>query len=341
MDLSVLIPTYRRPEGIERCLCELAKHGSDAPFEVIVGLDGDRAETPDPSIPETLAARTRFVCPGRVGLPILRGEMLSAAAGNIVLWLNDDAYPQPGLLRAHLQAHNESGRPRVVAGRARWFPVEHPTLFDRVVQQSDLVFFRQPEDEEIRETDYRNCFGLNMSFPRVLALEAGGVACVEEHYGYEDIEIAWRLHRAGAQCVYHPGALVLHDHRYGPRDVHRREYLLGRAARAFAARNSAFSSELFGIDLNDNHVLEGFRHAIELGWRDALRIERSFLGLEAIGPDAADDALLPLLAEHWVLLKRLLWRWGVLDAHHGIPGRWSLLSETAQERVLCNAPDPV
>lgn len=334
MDLSVLIPTYRRPGGIDRCLSELAKQVGDASFEVIIGLDGDPAETPEPRVPNELAAQTRLMRPGRVGLPILRAQLLSAATGSIVLWLNDDAYPQPGLLTAHLRTHSASDLPLVVGGRACWFPVEHPTLFDRLVQHSDLVFFRQTDDGGIQDSDYRNCYGLNMSFPRERALDAGGVACVEEHYGYEDIELVWRLSRAGTRCVYHSGALVLHDHRYGPRDVHRREYLLGRAAGAFARVNPAFTGELFGVDLNDSRVMMGFGRTIEFGWRDALRIERSFFSLDRLEPEAAEDALLPLLAEHWVLLKRLLWRWGVLDAHRGIPERWSLLCETSPGDVL-------
>jgi len=341
MDLSVLIPTHRRPEAIDRCLSHLAAQHCDALFEVIIGLDGDEQGTPRPIIPESLVNKTRLVRPGRVGLPRLRRAMMQDASGRIVLWLNDDAYPQPGLLAAHLQAHREASTPRVVAGQAQWFPVEHPTLFDRLVQQSDLVFFQQPDGSESCATTYRNCFGLNVSFRRDMALEVGGVAEVDEYYGYEDIELAWRLSRGGAECVYEPRAVVEHDHRYRAIDVHRREYLLGRAAWAFAHASPEFACELFGCDLRDPLVTEQLSTAVDLGWRDALRIERSFLSLGDHGPESVDADLLPVLAEHWVMLKRLLWRWGVLDAQRGIASRWSLLRETASESVLCALQDPV
>ncbi|MFG0245866.1 MAG: glycosyltransferase family 2 protein [Phycisphaerales bacterium JB052] len=341
MDLSVLIPTHRRPEAIDRCLSHLASQRCDALFEVIVGLDGDQQDTPRPTIPESLVNKTRLVCPGRVGLPRLRSQMMRGASGRIVLWLNDDAYPQPDLLAAHLQAHLDASTPRVVAGHARWFPVEHPTLFDRLVQESDLVFFQQPPGSAPQPTTYRHCFGLNVSFEREMALEVGGVAEVDEHYGYEDIELAWRLARAGAECVYESRALVEHDHRYRAVDVHRREYLLGRAAWAFAHANPDFAGDLFGRNLREPSVVESFLTAIDLGWRDALRIERSFLSLGDQGPESVDASMLPVLAEHWVLLKRLLWRWGVLDAQHGIASRWSVLRETTPESVLCALQDPV
>lgn len=339
MDLSVLIPTYRRPRAIEHSLRALSAQRVEAAFEIIVGLDGDHSTTPDPIIPASIRDRTSLLREGRVGLVRLRQAMLSKARGRIVLWLNDDAYAESRLLHTHMQAHRLSEQPCVVAGRALWKPIQHANLFDRLVQASDLVFFTQPEHR--CTIDYRNCYGLNMSFPREVATELGGVAQVHEHYGYEDIELAWRMAKAGASCVYEPGAIVTHDHRYTPQDVHRREYLLGRAAYAFAHANPVFTTELLRVDLREQSILESFEIAIRLAWRDALRIESTFLALGQHAPQSVPDDLLHVLAEHWVLLKRLLWRWGVLDASRGIESRWSLLAETSPDQVLRAASIPV
>lgn len=339
MDLSVLIPTFRRPDAINTCLSHLAKHPPDARVEYIVGLDGDSSITPDPDIPESIKEHTRLLRPGRVGLLKLRQEMMEQARGKFVLWLNDDAYPEPELIHTHLVAHAASSHPRVIAGRAIWSRVQSPNLFDRVVQETDLVFFTQSTTRT--ECTYRNCFGLNMSFPRELAIRSGSVADVSEHYGYEDIELAWRMIRSGAACTYEPEALVTHDHRYTPQDVHRREYLLGRAAYAFAYANPDFATELFRVDLRDRFILESFEISIRLAWRDALRIESTFLTLDQHSPQSMPDDMLHILAEHWVLLKRLLWRWGVLDASRKIESRWSQLAETSPEQVLKTAPIPV
>lgn len=339
MDLSVLIPTYRRPQAIEQCLRAFSTQSIEAAFEIIVGVDGDHSTTQDPVIPAPIRDRTSLVREGRVGLVRLRQAMLSRARGRIVLWLNDDAYAESGLLQAHLHAHRLSEGPRVVAGRALWKPIQHANLFDRLVQSSDLVFFTQPEHR--CTIDYRNCYGLNMSFPRELATKLGGVAQVKENYGYEDIELAWRMIRSGATCIYEPDAIVNHDHRYTPKDVHKREYLLGRAAFAFAHANPEFATELFRVDLREQSVLESFEIAIRLAWRDALRIESTFLALDQHAPLSVSDDLLHVLTEHWVLLKRLLWRWGVLDASRKIESRWSQLAETSPDQVLGAVPIPV
>lgn len=332
MDLSVLIPTYRRPEALRTCLMQLAAQHSVFDFEIVLGIDGDLDATPEPEIPVNLQEHVRIIRPGRVGLLKLRRLMLVDAKGQYVLWMNDDAYPHAGLLDAHFRSHKEGIGPRVVAGRAIWKPIEQTNMFDRIVQQSDMVFFTQPERRSA--VDYRNCFGLNMSFPRALAMKIGGVADVDEHYGYEDIELAWRMVRAGASCIYEPEAVVTHDHRYTPTDVHRREYLLGRAAYAFAHANPDFAMELFKSDLRECTTLDQFSASISLAWRDSVRVERTFLELTQCPVDAVSDGMLPIFTEHWVLLKRLLWRWGVLDASRGIVSRWSILSQTSPDQVL-------
>ncbi len=339
MDLSILIPTFARPDAINRCLRELASQSvildDSAQVEIIVALDGPADRTPDPQIPSAVRSCTRVTRHEHSGLIKLRRIMQQQADGDIILWLNDDAYPQPGLLRAHLDVHTQHA-PCVVAGGCDWQPIadaDHPDLFDLIVQQSDLVFFQEPTQQRgVHATDYRNCFGLNMSFPRSLADQAGGVPDMPPIYGYEDIELAYRIQNAGAQLLRAPHARVTHDHRYRPLDVHRREYLLGQAAWHFARVSPGFAMGLFGRDLTHADTLDYFEQALEQERRDAIRIERSFLAnagipLDALVDDPAHrDRILSMLAEHWLPLKRYLWRWGLVDASRGRDGGWSTLS---------------
>lgn len=345
MRLSVLIPTYQRPDRIERCLAALAadaessQSDSASPppnFEVIVAIDGGLeppgSEHPDPAVPESIATNTRIVRLPRVGVIGARKELLRLAGGDIVVWLNDDSLARPGLksglLRAHTEMHT-SDTPRVVSGRAVWVPAPQPDLFDRLVEDTDLVFFTQPRDAdgEPYRIDYRNCFGLNMSFPIALAREAGGLPEIAEVYGYDDIELAHRLEQAGAQIWRTTEAVVDHDHRYRPLDVVRREYLLGRTAWHYAGVNPGFCLDLFRRDIRSPEELEFCARAVERDRGDASRIERTFVGLASLPADAASPELLPTLAQHWTPLKRYLWRWGLLDAASGQPSRWAPLND--------------
>jgi len=336
MELSVLIPTHGRPEQLRACLDHLLPQIQASQHEVIVGVDGGGDQGVQCGALECL----EIACYPKIGYIEVRRELMSLARGRVVLWLNDDSYAQPGLVRSHLDAHQAS-EPRVVVGHSPWARIASPTLFDRLIAETDLVFFQKSHSDEPYAVGYRDCYGLNMSFPRMLAEEVGGVPSMPDVYGYDDIELAYRMSNAGAVCWYAPDAAVVHDHQYTPVDIHRREYQLGRAAWSYAIANPEFAAAIFGCDLQDQGVHSLFEASISTAWRDATRIERSFLGLSQLPPQGIDERLLPMLAEHWVLLKRVLWRWGVLDAARGIAGRWSFLRETTPDQVLRPIPDPV
>lgn len=333
MLVSVLIPTFQRPAMIDRCLRHLDQRADSCAFEVVVGVDGATGETPEPVVPEGLRGRTRVVRFPRLGIIGVRRGLLELARGEIALWLNDDSLAQPGLIDGHAAMHRGAGT-RVVSGGVDWQPVERPTLFDRVVQSTGLVFFRQSDDGTqdgavggAYRVDYRNCFGLNMSFPVGFARGAGGIPEIGEVYGYDDIELAHRLAASGAEIWRAPGARVVHDHRLSSGDVHRREYLLGRTAWHYAGVNPSFAMDLFGRNIRGADELAYCAAFLARERRDAQRLEASFLGLADLDADDAGLAVLPLLAEHWTLLKRYLWRWGLLDAARGIAARWSLLRD--------------
>ena len=336
MELSVLIPSYQRPDKLRRCLHELLPQLDSSDHEILIGVDGGQ----DPKLPGAIQGQVKLNLYHKVGYIAVRQALMEQARGRVVLWLNDDSIATPDLLRAHLDSHQHH-EPRIVVGRSSWKPVEDPTLFDLVVQETDLVFFRQAQGAHKTELGFRDCYGLNMSFPRLLAERVGGVPEMPDVYGYDDIELAYRMIKGGARAVFEPSAEVIHDHRYDPRSVHRREYLLGRAAYAYAKVNPRFAEELFGVDLQHPETAVHFKIAIRLCWRDAIRIEHRFLSLDAISPDSVRPELLQMIPEHWVLLKRLLWRWGVLDASRGMGPRWSLLRETSPESVLKPIANPV
>jgi len=326
MDLSVVIPTHGRPEKLSHCLAALAEQETSADWELIIGVDGPADETPDPVIPAPLTARTRVIRYPRSGLISIRSRTLDEASGRTVLWMNDDAYANPGLIESHAAAHRDGGLV-VGAGKAEWKPIDSPTLFDRIATSTDLIFFQKHSAGSTPGTiGYRDCFGINMSFPVEAAKEAGGLPVLDRVYGYEDIELAYRLREHGASIVEVPGT-VTHDHRYSASAVMRREYSLGRAAAAFAELNPAFTRDLFGRDVLAESYLDYIRSSLGAERRDAERIERTMLSFEAMPADAASDDLLPALAEHWIPLKRYLWRWGLLDASIGQPERWSRLAE--------------
>src|SRR5262249_21712100 len=143
MDLSVVIPTYRRPDKLAACLEAFARQDIDPRrYQVLVGLDGEdeageraaaeawrRAGAP----PEGL----RVVVCRRQGYNAVRNRLLELAQGRTLLSVNDDIVPDPGFAQAHRREHERAereGRVVIVSGYSPWKLPAPDTLLDRLVR---------------------------------------------------------------------------------------------------------------------------------------------------------------------------------------------------------------
>ena len=337
MKLSVLIPTRGRPAKLARCVSDLAGQDlSASDFEVVVGLDGrdDRAgEAATDAWHEAGGDRRRLriiTCP-RAGYIDVRHHLLSELHGEFVVSLNDDVRPSPGLLAEHLRAQQAAlaaGRPAVIVGHSPFVEHPNPTLLDHLVARTSMVFFYSTMDgaDPNRDWGFRHCFGLNFSAPLDLVRRVGGFPSMPDTYGYDDIELAYRLAtRFEMPVLYRPEALAEHDHRYEPIDLLRREFNLGIAAWRYAALNPAFALAVFGRDITHADEIAYCRRFVDRERETAVRLERSFLRLGDLPASCLAGAyvndLIELVYQQHLLLKRYVWRQGLLhEAGGGVPG---------------------
>lgn len=207
MRISVVVPTYQRRDVILRTLDTVFRQELDGEYETIVVVDGSTDGTAD-------ALRTlRPPCAFRIieqpnrGLSAARNAGLRAARGEIVLFLDDDLLCDPGLLRAHSDAHRE-WQNTIVCGAIKPGPGTENLAFDlhrRVLRNAGSTAL---EGGELRWPSV--AFGANDSAPREILLRAGGYdeAFVNMR---EEVELGIRLWKAGIRNRYHPGAVVHHS----------------------------------------------------------------------------------------------------------------------------------
>src|SRR5260370_18870095 len=96
MKISVLVPTYRRPADLARCLAALRRQAR-APDEVIVVVrpedDATHERLADPAVRGKLALRVALVdVPGQVAA---LNPRLNVAAGDVLAITDHDAAPRP------------------------------------------------------------------------------------------------------------------------------------------------------------------------------------------------------------------------------------------------------
>lgn len=335
MLVSVLIPTYARSTKLSNCLAALAAQSLDpSKYEVIVGFDGPDASAQEQALATWKASGGKahldlVPCP-RQGYTLVRNQILERAKGTLLVSLNDDVRPSPDFLNIHATEHArrqaEGKAPSIIVGASPFCRREPESLLDRLVRSTSMVFFydameREPQDPE-RDWGFRHCFGLNFSAALAQVREVGGFFARPHLYGYDDIELGFRLARKfDLPVLYRPEALAPHDHFYKPADLVDREHKLGVAAWYFAQANPAFGLACFGRDICRPEELSYSREFLSSERTAADRIRESFLRVGEIPGSVADgvhgDKLLQMLQQQFLLLKRWTWRAGLLEAAEG------------------------
>lgn len=220
MRLTVLIPTYRRPTDLERCLVALRAQ-ERTPDDVIVVARADDRETA-----ALLALRPADPVPVRTAIVAEPGQVaalntgLRAADGDVIAILDDDTAPWPDWL-SRIEAHfQRSPRLGGLGGRdmirADGFPAEPDTR-----QVGRLTWYGRWTGQAHRGVgpprEVELLKGCNMSFRRTAIT---GVWFDPRLLGsgaqwFNDAAFSLAVKRAGWQVVYDPAVRV--DHYLGAR----------------------------------------------------------------------------------------------------------------------------
>jgi len=234
--VTIVIPTLGRAQLLGRVLDRLAgQRGSPADFEVIVVADAKEQDLG--SVAKVISGRPyalRLLQAGRDGVSAARNAGWQAATGELVLFFGDDMLPHPRLLREHLRWHERRPDDRVaVLGHVRWARELRLTPFMRWLDHG--VQFDYPR---IRGTDagWGRFYAANVSLKRSLLKRSGGF---DETYrfGYEELELAYRLNALGLRLLYNRRAVVEHLHPPTIEEWQRRMAVVAGAERRFVAEH--------------------------------------------------------------------------------------------------------
>ena len=201
MRVTVAIPTYRREQVLVDTLTFLLEQ-VPRPSKILVM---DQTERHDPQTDKQLselAARCEitWVRLAEPSIPKAMNQALLLSTTEIVLFLDDDVRPEPGLINAHAMAHQKT-RAAIVAGR-----VLQP--WDEGVDYSSSTAFHFATEQPAMITEF---MGGNFSVSRERALELGGFDenFVRVAYKFE-AEFAHRWLAAGRSIMFEPRACVHH-----------------------------------------------------------------------------------------------------------------------------------
>ena len=230
-EVTVIVCTLNRASALDRCLEHLAASGSQlaAAWEVIVVDNGSTDDTPDVVTRWTELLPVSFLRENRRGLSVARNTGLRAAAGRITAFIDDDCIASREWLRAILAAHARLSGVAGIGGRVSlWVRSDLPVSlrdFDDATEIEDLqaVMSRLIGCNFSARTDVLRAIG---GFDQRLGT---GTAAMSG----EDLDLFYRMLRAGFRLSYDPAVHVFHAHgRTSNEQLSQlmRGYLIGRGA---------------------------------------------------------------------------------------------------------------
>ena len=205
--LSVVIPTFNRPDALPRTLAALANQ-TVRDFELVIVEDA-KNEAPIPEADPRL--NPRVLRADRPGASHARNTGWRAATEPVVLFLGDDIIPAPDLLARHAALHDEHPDDRVgVLGYVEWAHELKRTAF--MVWLDQGIQFNYPSINGT-EAGPGHLYTANVSLKRAALEQVGGFDAERFPFLYEDIDLGVRLFEDGFRLVYDADARAEHLHK--------------------------------------------------------------------------------------------------------------------------------
>jgi len=302
MTVSVIIPTYERPDELRRCLATLLRQTA-LPTELIVVDDGGLGQIP---LGEELAragVRCRYVKKDRPGLTESRNAGIEISTGDVIVFLDDDVTLEPGFIEGLARAYArdpeqriggvggviEPERPLTASRRVRYLfdrifllsgPVE-----GRVLRSGAFVSFGTTPYPIDGEREVHFLPGCAQSYRREVFETMRFTEGYRDHAFGEDKDFScgvaqrWRLVvTPAARCRHHHAAPMRPDHwTFGRKRIVGR-YLFYRRH----VRKNAITRLLFWYSLSGYFVARTTIALISFRRSEYRRLAGMFAGLAAI-----------------------------------------------------------
>lgn len=216
--ISIVVCTFHRIDHLKKCIKGVLTNNYDK-YEIIIVDQGKNDTTRDMINNEFLnESKIKYIHSSIVGLSHARNIGLRNAKGEIIVFIDDDAVPDPGWLEAYVKVFTENEPNPVMVGgkiepaweiaKPKWYPEERQFILG-IYDIGDNI-------KPFPETDLP--VGANFAILRSVLENFGGfddrVGFNEERENSmiagEDSLIGLRVRKAGYPIYYQPDAKVAH-----------------------------------------------------------------------------------------------------------------------------------
>lgn len=221
MNVSVIFATYNRSDVIRDVLERWKKvdKATKYTYEIICSDDASSDNTVEiikeyvDVLPITILENEHG------GASRARNAALKVAKGEIVIFTGDDIFPDDDFVNGHYENYLKFGDKVGTLGRIEWHPdieMNHLMYHITNVGCEQFGFAGLPPYSKV---DFRHFYTSNISVSKKMLDEQPKYFDLTfDRYGFEDIELGYRLHKAGVSFYYDPSIEAFHHHVYNDVD---------------------------------------------------------------------------------------------------------------------------
>lgn len=254
MQVSVIIAVYNRAPLLPALLEQwrIADGATKYKYEII--FSDDESSDNSVAILETCKDLPIKVLKNKHGgAGNARNHAYKYATGDIIIFTGDDIFPEPNFINEHYESFLKNGSKTAMLGRIEWregIQMNHlmKHITDIGCEQFGFVGMK-PFDY----VDFRHFYTSNISISRK---ELQELDCLFDQgfkkYGFEDIELGYRLYKKGVQILYNPNCLAYHDHVYSSVEKFcNRQLSAGEEMNTFKRMHPELSTEEIKVDIDE------------------------------------------------------------------------------------------
>lgn len=217
MNVSVIFATHNREDVLGKVFEAWKKVNAATKYsyEIICSDDESTDHTVDIIKAYMRELPIRLIQNKKGGAGKARNAALEIAIGEIVIFTGDDMFPQENFVNAHYENYIKFGANIATLGRIEWHPeikLNHLMKHITEIGCEQFGFIGLPPYQMI---DFRHFYTSNISVSKKLLESLDCYFNTDfDKYGFEDIELGYRLQKIGMKIYYDPDILIYHHHIY-------------------------------------------------------------------------------------------------------------------------------
>lgn len=259
MEVSIIIPTYNRAETLKKCLEKISDNNfPKSKYEVLV-IDDASSDNTEQIVEQqkTSGLQLKYFRQKKGGQGVARNFGIDQALGKYIIFIGDDIFICKTFIKEHFEAHQKYPDNNIaILGLTLWDPSIEITPLMRWLTHEITVMgkfgghqFAYEKLTHNQFTNHKFFYTSNISVKKELLINEKFDPWFEG-YGWEDIELGYRLEKKHKLKInYNNNAVAYHHHEIGFGDFKNRMKAIGKAALMFQKKHPDVDVVPSGIKL--------------------------------------------------------------------------------------------